>query len=317
MIFIWGLPGDGPIADVRDALDELSAPCFFLDQHDALRTEIDLDVGAEVRGELRVGDRTLDLGDVTAAYLRPYDAQRLPEVRRADPKGGALRRVMELEDALVSWSEITPAFVVNRPSDMASNGSKPYQATMIKAAGFKVPDTLITTDPEAVRAFLALHGTIIYKSISGVRSIVSRLSPKHDERLSYLRWCPTQFQEHVKGDDYRVHVVGERTFAARIVSTADDYRYSARQDGETHIEPADVPDDVTARIIRMAHAMRLWVAGVDLRRTPDGEWYCFEVNPSPGFTYYQEACGVAIDEAVARLLVAGGWSSRDPGVSKD
>jgi hypothetical protein len=308
MILVWGLPGDGPLAAVLDALARLEAPCFFLDQRDVLRTEIELDVGAHVSGVLRVGDRSLDLGDVTAAYLRPYESFRLPPVKRAGSSSAELRRALSLDDALMSWSELTPAFVVNRPSDMAPNGSKPYQATVIQASGFEIPDTSITTDSDEVRAFQARHGAVIYKSISGVRSIVSRLSPEHQARLSNIRWCPTQFQQYVAGDDYRVHVVGDRIFSSRIVSTADDYRYSGRQQGETDIEPVDVPPDVADRCRRMARAMRLWVAGVDLRRTPDGAWYCFEVNPSPGFTYYQDACGFAIDEAIARLLVTGGAS---------
>jgi D-alanine-D-alanine ligase-like ATP-grasp enzyme len=51
--------------------------------------------------------------------------------------------------------------------------------------------------------------------------------------------------------------------------------------------------------------MDLAFAGVDLRRTPPGTWYCFEVNPSPGFTYYASSTGQPIAEAVARLLAAG------------
>lgn len=147
--------------------------------------------------------------------------------------------------------------------------------------------------------------TLIYKSISGVRSIVSHLKPEHAGRLERLRWCPTQFQQHVPGEDYRVHVMGEEAFAARIVSSADDYRYASRQQGHTRIERAGLSEDVLERCRRMARAMELPVAGSDLRRTPEGEWYCFEVNPSPGFTYYQEATGYEMDRAVARLLRGG------------
>jgi hypothetical protein len=53
--------------------------------------------------------------------------------------------------------------------------------------------------------------------------------------------------------------------------------------------------------------MDLPLAGIDLRRSRvDGEWYCFEVNPSPGFSYYEEATGLPIGAAIARLLMAGG-----------
>jgi hypothetical protein len=41
----------------------------------------------------------------------------------------------------------------------------------------------------------------------------------------------------------------------------------------------------------LAASMRLVVAGIDLRRTPDGRWVCVEVNPSPAFVYYEEATG--------------------------
>jgi len=52
----------------------------------------------------------------------------------------------------------------------------------------------------------------------------------------------------------------------------------------------------------MAGVMGLPVAGIDLRCTPDGIWYCFEVNPSPGFTYFQDETNQPIAEAIARLL---------------
>ncbi len=48
--------------------------------------------------------------------------------------------------------------------------------------------------------------------------------------------------------------------------------------------------------------MGLLVAGIDLRLTPDDEWYCFEVNPSPGFTFYEDAGGQPIAAAIAGLL---------------
>lgn len=306
MIFLWGLPGDSPIAAVGMALDRLGAPYFFLDQREAPRTEVELEVGEEVAGVVRIGDETLDLAAVTAAYPRPYDSTKLPEVKREGPESPLLQHVVQVDDMLMAWSEVTSALVLNRGSAGAANGSKPYQAALIQAYGLKTPETLITTDPEAVREFLARHGTIIYKSISGIRSIVSRFLPKHDERLAQLRWCPTQFQARVEGEDYRVHVIGEETFATRIVTNVDDYRYAGRQDGGmARLEPFEAPPDLVDRCQRMAHGMGLPLAGIDLRRTPEGEWYCFEVNPSPGFTYYQDACGYPMDEAVARLLVAG------------
>jgi glutathione synthase/RimK-type ligase-like ATP-grasp enzyme len=176
--------------------------------------------------------------------------------------------------------------------------------SLIHAAGFQVPETLITTNPDAVRDFYRNHEAVIYKSISGIRSIVSRLTPQHLARLNDVQWCPSQFQEYVPGSDFRVHVVGSKVFAARVSSTADDYRYASRQGATLSIEACELSDDVGARCVTLARSLQLNVAGADLRRTPEGEWYCFEVNPSPGFSFYQDATKQPIARSIAELLAA-------------
>jgi glutathione synthase/RimK-type ligase-like ATP-grasp enzyme len=206
-----------------------------------------------------------------------------------------------VERALWTWAELTPALVVNRASAMAPNQSKPFQAAAIERAGFRVPATLITTSPAAARAFWKAHGEVIYKSLSGVRSRVARLRADHARRLADVVWCPTQFQQYVPGREHRVHVVGERVFACEVVSDADDYRYA---DTPVRLLPAALPESVAERCVLLTAEQRLLVAGLDLRRTPDGEWYCFEVNPSPGFPWYEEASG-PIAESIARLLMCG------------
>ena len=45
----------------------------------------------------------------------------------------------------------------NRPSAMASNGSKPYQAAIIQSVGLATPPTLITTDPAAAEILRAYY----------------------------------------------------------------------------------------------------------------------------------------------------------------
>ena len=47
-------------------------------------------------------------------------------------------------------------------------------------------------------------------------------------------------------------------------------------------------------------------AGIDLRITPDGETYCFEVNPSPAYSAFEEATGQPISLALARYLAGVG-----------
>jgi glutathione synthase/RimK-type ligase-like ATP-grasp enzyme len=306
MILLWGIAQDRPFALVRAALARLGAAVFVLDQQQATWAQIELRVGADVAGAIRVGDERCDLAAVSAVYVRNYDPHSLDFGLGAADTEAARRHAVAVDDVVTAWLEVAPAFVVNPFSAMAFNSSKPYQLSLIREAGFATPDTLLTTDPAAVAQFRERHGELIYKSISGVRSIVSRFTAEHAERLTDLRWCPTQFQQHIPGRDHRVHTVGDDIFACEIVSAADDYRYGARQGHAVELRACELPPDCAERCWKLARSHALPVAGIDLRRTPDGEWFCFEANPSPAFSYYESATGQPIADAIAALLVTGG-----------
>lgn len=306
MILLWGLPGDTPMAQVRTAVERLGFPAAFFDQRDLPAAELDLRPGSDMPGTLRVGRQAIELDRITAVYMRLYDLQQLPGLRGLDHPHPLLARALRIMEALLAWVELTPILVVNRPSAMESNNSKPYQLRLIQRHGFDIPDTLITSDEAAVREFWDRHGSVIYKSISGIRSIVTKLTPQHADRLAHLRWCPTQFQEYIPGLDYRVHVVGDELFATEIISSADDYRYARHFGATAEVRPYTPSTEIADRCRSLASALGLSVAGIDLRQRPDGRWYCFEVNPSPAFSYYQNATGHAIDAAIAGLLHRSG-----------
>lgn len=305
MILLWGLLTDSPLRVVHEAIKSLKAPVVFFNQLDTFDTEMELSVGSTISGFLQTPKQNVELENVTAIYLRPHDIRRLAQITKIDTNNQQYYRAINVEDMLLSWTEITKAIVINKTSAMATNSSKPYQSALIQTQGFKTPETLITTCPDSAIEFWQKHNTVIYKSISGVRSIVSRLTPEHKERIKNVCWCPTQFQKYISGVDYRVHVVKDKVFACEIESEVDDYRYASRQGSSTKIRPYILPDDVADKCLGLALSLNLTVAGIDLRRTNDGTWYCFEVNPSPGFTYYQQATNQPIAESIAELLCGG------------
>jgi glutathione synthase/RimK-type ligase-like ATP-grasp enzyme len=298
MILLWGVSRDDPLTAVHRALREVRAPVALVDQQQLAAGRIEVHVCDGLPTRITFEDGHVDLADVTAVYLRPYDSRHLVATSVANKAA----QMYAAEEALTFWSETTSATVVNRPSAMASNNSKPYQLQLIREHGFDVPDTLVTTDPAAVEAFHEEHGEVIYKSVSGVRSIVSRLHDIDRLRLAEIANCPTQFQEHIPGIDLRVHVVGDMAFACEISSDADDYRYP--KNGATlDVATACLTAEQLFRCRSLAHALGLQVAGIDLR-VNGPSWYCLEVNPSPGFTFYEEYTGQPIAEAIVDLLMA-------------
>lgn len=300
---LWGLPGDPTMTSVRRALSRLGGPFVFVDQRQVLTMTVELSVGAMVEGRLHLDGAAHDLASVGAAYLRPHDSARMPAVRDAPPGSPAPRHAREVDDTLAAWADLSPALVISRPSAAASNGSKPAQLHEIAACGFAVPKTLVTNDPGAVEQFLDHNSPLIYKSTSAIRSRVRQL--RRGDDLADVAVCPTQFQRRVPGTDVRVHVAGAEVFATRITSDADDYRYATRQGlPQPRLDATDLPDAVAERCRQLASRLGLPVAGVDLRVTPDGEWFCFEVNPSPAFSYYEAGTGQPIAAAVAGLITA-------------
>jgi hypothetical protein len=300
LIMLWGLGTERPFEVMYEELEQQGLPVLLVDQRDVAETVVELNVGAEVGGRIRTPTRDVDIREITAAYVRPCDSRLLPSVARAGQGSELWRHATTVAELLSTWVELTPALVLNRFSSMGSNGSKPFQLEIIRDHGFDVPDTLVTTDAEAVRAFRERHGEIIYKSVSSVRSIVSRLGP--EQRLDDVAFCPTQFQQYVPGTDHRVHVVGCEIYPCEIICDATDYRYPGDVDVELRV--CRLPPEVEERCFRLASAMNLPVAGIDLRRTPEGEWYCLEVNPSPAYSYYQANAGLPISAAIARLLAS-------------
>ena len=97
------------------------------------------------------------------------------------------------------------------------------------------------------------------------------------------------------------------------ISQADDYRYAAQEGADLALEPFELPRALAERLVAISRQMGLLVAGIDLRLTAEGVWFCFEINPSPGFTFYEEATGQPIAAAIADLLSERRGRRRRPG----
>jgi glutathione synthase/RimK-type ligase-like ATP-grasp enzyme len=240
---------------------------------------------------LRVLGREIPLECVRSAYLRPFGLSTEDNQKR-----------MAFE-TLLAWTDLSAARIVNRPAASLSNNSKPLQGQLIRTFGLQIPETLVTTDPEAAREFTRRHGEVVYKSISGVRSIVRKMGKDRSSQLDDVANCPTQFQRYIPGDDLRVHVIGETVHTLRIQSDCDDYRYAAHNGGQVTANEIELDSALANSLRALVRKMGLWVAGVDLRITPGGDTYCLEINPSPGFTYYEQLAGVYLAGDIAALLI--------------
>jgi len=258
--------------------------------------------GGCVAGYIIGPDWRVSLEELTGVYVR-YS----PKAERMRPQnvGAELAAALyaECDAGLSSLLECLTCPVANRRSAAMSNWSKPFQTMQIRRLGLDVPPTLITTDPAQARQFYEeCNGAVIFKSISGVRSIVRRMTVKDFARLPLLRNSPSQFQAFIPGDNIRVHTVCDKWFATRIRSAAVDYRYADDEGHSVRMEPTSLPSDIANACIQAAEEFGLLFSGIDLKETPDGDYYCLEVNGFPAFDYYEQGGGQPISAALADLL---------------
>jgi hypothetical protein len=300
VIFLWGTLDDAPMAIACAALSQAGAEYVFLDHRKIARCEVDSVISGATgdRCTVTVEGKTIDVTGVTVAYVRGLNFFDYDEFRGLPHESPQVVRAAAFEVALTAWLDASDAVVINRSEPSATNASKPYQMSVIRWAGFAVPDTLLSNDAEAARVFLAQNPDSIYKSISGVRSIVRKVGDAQRGFIDDVQWCPTLFQRVVEGTNYRAHVLGDRVFAARIVSDQLDYRY-----GRSNITPVELPADVAERCRRLAAMLGLHFAGIDLMQSTQGEWFCFEVNPSPGYPYFEGGGGPSIGAALAHFMI--------------
>ena len=302
-VLICGVLSESPLVMAIAAAERLGVECQLIDQRQLAGQDIEVGMS---RGRLVArwwsGALTVDLTRCCGAFTRVLPASMLRDAP-TDPQGVFHRHYFV--DALNAWLEVAPLRVANRMGAGVSNASKPWQAQLIRKAGFATPVSLLTNDSEAVLAFRRQHGRVVFKSASGVRSIVTPLAGAQDAQLEHLHALPTLFQVFVPGVNYRVHVVGERVFCTRVDSEATDYRYASREGLDADMQPDRLPPDVSRRCVTLAAGLGLELAGIDLKRKPDGEYVCFEVNPSPAYSCFDRESAEAVAEALVIHLSGG------------
>lgn len=299
-IGLIGIAADPVLQAVARQLEIRKAPYFIFDQNRfpgaCSLTYAGLSQG--VFGYLEVDGRRYDLRSIKSSYVRLLGA----------PSSGAQGRFSELEGerflALDDLTRIWDVPTIGKLGPCASNFSKPYQISLLGSKVLHVPKTLVTSNPRAILKFQKQMGSVSFKSISSERSICMKWSPRWRRRLPLVRHLPVQFQEYIEGLDIRAHVAGDFVAALSIETGASDYRYSQRYFGiEPKTQPFELPALLCQELVRITRRLGLVVSGIDLRLTPDGRYFCFEVNPTPGFSYFDPEPQYPIANAIADLLM--------------
>jgi hypothetical protein len=241
-------------------------------------------------------------------YRRP---ERLKHPRfEGSPEGGFV---------LEEWSEALEGFFaqiekpkwMNHPSCNVAASHKVEQLVRARALGLPVPDTLVTQEPDQLRAFYEKHGgQVIVKPMANgyverpkgeQDSLIytNRVPAGHLADLDDLPACPTLFQEEIaKVADVRITMVDHDTHAVELIARESDgsQRCDIRRNNmeDVSYRVVNLPEDVEQRIRALAAHYGLRFAAIDMAVTRNGEWVFFEINPNGQWAWLDLAGNTSI-----------------------
>ncbi|MFR9750114.1 hypothetical protein ACL02S_03640 [Nocardia sp. 004] len=258
-------------------------------------------------GTARSMSHLIGLDDVRSVWWRrPHPTQ----VPTGVPASDNTFRQAECDGFIQGLLWSIPACWVNDPGADRTAGRKIVQLETALRAGFAVPETLITNDPDEARSFIGSRpGPVVYKRIGTSRAEFTEtriVSGADLGRLTSIRSAPTIFQDYIDAScDFRVTWVEGTEWAVRIDSQAGIGTVDSRLDTSVDFRPAQLPATVSKSLAMLMGALGLSFGVLDIRLGRDGEYYFLEVNPQGQFAYLEIKTGLPIFRSLANLLVNG------------
>jgi hypothetical protein len=216
----------------------------------------------------------------------------------------------EAHEALAGLWYAVDAFWINEPARDQLAHRKVYQLRVAQDVGLRIPQTLITSDPEAAGEFIAERrgDPVVFKAFSALPDEwrETRLLGREElDLLSNVRYAPVIFQEYIDATyDLRVTVVGDRIFPAAIHSQETSYKVDFRMDmANARVEPVELPKGVEKKLHALMGSLGLVYGAIDMRRTPSGEHVFLEINPAGQWLFVEQHTHQPIAAELARLLV--------------
>ena len=262
------------------------------------------------------GDRRVELTAVKSVWYRRFYSARLPA--ELDERYLNYSK-LEIRTLLSSLFAALPNARWIDPIDRVHSAHhKVHQLELAKQAGFTIPDTLATNDPDAARRFFDAHrGKVVTKMLNAISFtddgseqmvFTSKVHEHHLEELDGLRYCPAVFQEMIDKDvELRVAVVGKKLFIASVDSKGGAGEVDWRRGGDLayHFTPDTLPLEVSECVHRLMELYGLTYGSLDIIRTPDGKHVFLEVNSAGEWAWLQQMVGMPIHEALADELTKG------------
>lgn len=267
-----------------------------------------------IQGEIHNAERHVDLDDVCAAWYRRSRNLFAPTVNLNLLFGDVENYVKVQSTAtLTALFASLHTFWVGHPFRLRQAEVKTLQLAEASKAGLKTPSSLISNNPASAAEFVRGLGETpcAIKPLIAVRAndgqadrlpLTTTLPPGHP--LDSVALAPTIFQPYVeKAYELRCVVFGERIFAAKLHSQANELTQKDWRAGDVQQEPFELPEYVKAAIRRLMGSFGINFASIDIIVTPAGDYVFLDLNPNGQWLWLELELGLPLVASMADLLM--------------
>jgi glutathione synthase/RimK-type ligase-like ATP-grasp enzyme len=227
--------------------------------------------------------------------------------------------ILESKEIVENLESIFPnAKWINSYQGIQKSLRRIHQIKAAQEVGLDFPPTLVTNDFESAKSFLSEYDKCIIKTMS-CRSFIkdgteytSYTKGIDIETLTSLkdsvRLAPIFLQKRVeKQAEYRITIIGEKTFTCRIdadhLDSADsklDWRVA--NPSELIHTPDIIPNELNLKLRKMMRMFDLSFAAIDVIYSTDGNYYFLDLNPTGQWIWIELATGMPMIEEFIDLI---------------
>ncbi len=213
------------------------------------------------------------------------------------------------------WLLMRDKVWINRNDKVGEADNKILQLKGAIDVGFKVPETLVTNDPDQAMTFYKKHGEVVTKSVSttpveGVGVFTDVVRSGDIDKFESIKFSPLIFQRRIaKKYELRITVVGEKVFPAKILPLNDEYlsidwrRKPKNRNNKTMIEGTTIPLSLERKIVKYMELFGLNYGAFDFIVDEQGDYVFLEINPSGQWNFVEEQTGLKISEAIVAYFI--------------
>ncbi|WP_088186372.1 MvdC/MvdD family ATP grasp protein [Desulfosporosinus sp. FKA] len=252
------------------------------------------------------------LHEITGAYFR---RPALPNLDGKIAPSQIKFAQREMETVLSGYFRlIDESKWLNHPKYIFLSNNKIEQLAVARKMGMTIPDTLITSNKDAIRHFAKMHKSVIAKAVKHgfyafddevYLAFTQQIDDSYLERIEKYATVPMILQKRIdKEYDIRINVIGDKVFATAILSqeypiSQLDWRvWDVCEKFDLKHKPIKLPVDIEKKCITINEHFHLGFSAIDMALSKTGEYIFLELNPNGQWAWIEENTGYPLRDTI-------------------